>query len=63
MGIQFGAGGATAAAELKAEGTRDPEWAISQAKRFVDAGAPGFLSNAGVCFVSGLVDHQPEDLN
>jgi phosphosulfolactate synthase (CoM biosynthesis protein A) len=39
VGIQFGAGGATAAVELEAEGTRDPEWAISQAKRFVDAGA------------------------
>jgi phosphosulfolactate synthase (CoM biosynthesis protein A) len=39
VGIQFGAGGATAAAELAAEGTRDPEWAIAQAKRFVDAGA------------------------
>jgi phosphosulfolactate synthase (CoM biosynthesis protein A) len=39
VGIQFGAGGATAAAELEAEGTRDPAWAISQAKRFVDAGA------------------------
>jgi phosphosulfolactate synthase (CoM biosynthesis protein A) len=26
VGIQFGAGGATAAAELKAEGTRDPNW-------------------------------------
>ena len=39
LGIQFGAGGATATAELEAEGTRDPEWAISQAKRFVDAGA------------------------
>jgi phosphosulfolactate synthase (CoM biosynthesis protein A) len=39
VGIQFGAGGATAAAELQAEGTRDPEWAISQAKRFLDAGA------------------------
>ena len=25
--------------ELAAEGTRDPEWAIQQAKRFVDAGA------------------------
>jgi len=36
---QFGAGGATAAAELETEGTRDPEWAISQAKRFVDTGA------------------------
>ena len=31
--------GATAAAELEAEGTRAPEWAISQAKRFLDAGA------------------------
>jgi len=39
VGIQFGAGGATAAAELAAEGTRDSEWAIQQAKRFVDAGA------------------------
>src|SRR5574338_1624543 len=39
VGIQFGAGGATAEAELAAEGTRDPEWAIQQAKRFVDAGA------------------------
>jgi len=39
VGIQFGAGGATAPAELQAEGTRDPNWAISQAKRFLDAGA------------------------
>src|SRR5512138_1986323 len=39
VGIQFGAGGATAIEELAAEGTRDPEWAILQAKRFVDAGA------------------------
>ena len=39
VGIQFGAGGATAVAELEAEGTRDPDWAIHQAKRFVDAGA------------------------
>ena len=39
VGIQFGAGGATTEAELAAEGTRDPEWAIQQAKRFVDAGA------------------------
>jgi len=39
VGIQFGAGGATATSELAAEGTRDPEWAIQQAKRFVDAGA------------------------
>ena len=39
VGIQFGAGGATAAAELEAEGTRDPEWAIHQAKRLMEAGA------------------------
>src|SRR3989442_6309342 len=39
VGIQFGAGGATAAAELQAEGTRDPSWAIGQAKRFLEAGA------------------------
>src|SRR6266700_1466398 len=39
VGIQFGAGGATAAAELQAEGTRDPQWAIEQARRFLDAGA------------------------
>jgi phosphosulfolactate synthase (CoM biosynthesis protein A) len=39
VGIQFGAGGATTEVELAAEGTRDPEWAIQQAKRFVDAGA------------------------
>ncbi len=39
VGIQFGSGGATSVAELEAEGTRDPAWAISEAKRFLDAGA------------------------
>jgi phosphosulfolactate synthase (CoM biosynthesis protein A) len=39
VGIQFGAGGATAAAELEAEGTRDPAWVIVQARRFLEAGA------------------------
>ena len=39
VGIQFGAGGASTAEELEAEGTRDPEWAILQAKRFIEAGA------------------------
>ncbi|HKA54259.1 MAG TPA: phosphosulfolactate synthase [Candidatus Binatia bacterium] len=39
MGIQFGAGGATAVAELEAEGTRDPAWAVAQARRFLEAGA------------------------
>ena len=39
VGIQFGAGGASAAEELEAEGTRDAEWAIQQAERLLDAGA------------------------
>ncbi|MGH9358610.1 MAG: phosphosulfolactate synthase [Terriglobia bacterium] len=39
VGIQFGAGGATSAEELAAEGTRDPDAAIAQAQRFLDAGA------------------------
>jgi phosphosulfolactate synthase (CoM biosynthesis protein A) len=39
VGIQFGAGGATTAAELEAEGTRDVAWSIAQAKRFLEAGA------------------------
>src|SRR5579872_1263181 len=38
VGIQFGAGGASTAEALEAEGTRDVEWAIQQAKRFLDAG-------------------------
>jgi phosphosulfolactate synthase (CoM biosynthesis protein A) len=39
VGIQFGAGGATAAAELEAEGTRDVGWAITLARRHLEAGA------------------------
>jgi phosphosulfolactate synthase (CoM biosynthesis protein A) len=39
VGIQFGAGGASATVELEAEGTRDAEWAIAQARRFLEAGA------------------------
>jgi phosphosulfolactate synthase (CoM biosynthesis protein A) len=39
VGIQFGAGGATSAEELEAEGTRDVGWAIGQARRFLEAGA------------------------
>jgi phosphosulfolactate synthase (CoM biosynthesis protein A) len=39
LGIQFGAGGATSAEELAAEGTRDVGWLIAQAKRCLDAGA------------------------
>ncbi len=39
VGIQFGAGGASRAEELEAEGTRDPEWIIGQARQLLDAGA------------------------
>jgi phosphosulfolactate synthase (CoM biosynthesis protein A) len=39
LGIQFGAGGATEAAELAAEGTRDVRWVIGLARRCLDAGA------------------------
>lgn len=39
VGIQFGAGGASAAAELEAEGQKDTDWAIGIAKRCLDAGA------------------------
>jgi phosphosulfolactate synthase (CoM biosynthesis protein A) len=39
VGIQFGAGGATSAEELEAVGTRDPEWPIQLARRFLEAGA------------------------
>lgn len=39
LGIQFGAGGATPAAELAAEGTRDAHWVIKRAQACIDAGA------------------------
>lgn len=39
VGIQFGAGGATTAAELSSEGTRDVGAAIDLARRHLDAGA------------------------
>lgn len=39
VGIQFGAGGASSAEALEAEGMLDPGWAILQARRFLDAGA------------------------
>ncbi len=39
IGIQFGAGGATSVAELEAEGTRDVGRAVTQARRFLEAGA------------------------
>lgn len=39
LGIQFGAGGGTAAEELEAEGTKDVGWLIAQAERALDAGA------------------------
>jgi phosphosulfolactate synthase (CoM biosynthesis protein A) len=39
VGIQFGAGGATATHELAAEGTQEPRWALEQAQRHLAAGA------------------------
>ncbi|TFE66768.1 phosphosulfolactate synthase [Methylacidiphilum sp. Yel] len=39
VGVQFGAGGATRAEELEAEGTKSTKWAIKQAKSFLEAGA------------------------
>jgi phosphosulfolactate synthase (CoM biosynthesis protein A) len=39
IGIQFGAGGATRVEDLEAAGTRDPEWPIRLAQRFLEAGA------------------------
>ena len=39
VGIQFGAGGASGAETLEEAGQADPDWAIKQAKRFLDAGA------------------------
>jgi phosphosulfolactate synthase (CoM biosynthesis protein A) len=39
LGIQFGAGGASAAPELESEGTQDPQWAVLRAKRYLEAGA------------------------
>lgn len=39
VGVQFGAGGASTAGELAAEGTRDADYAAQQARRMLDAGA------------------------
>jgi phosphosulfolactate synthase (CoM biosynthesis protein A) len=39
VGIQFGAGGASLAEELEAEGTLDLGWAIRLARRHLEAGA------------------------
>jgi phosphosulfolactate synthase (CoM biosynthesis protein A) len=39
IGIQFGAGGASTPDELEAEGTRDLDWVIAQARQFLEAGA------------------------
>lgn len=39
VGIQFGAGGDSTVSELQAEGVQDVEYAINQARRFLDAGA------------------------
>lgn len=39
VGIQFGAGGASAVSTLEQQGTSSPQLAIDRAKRFLDAGA------------------------
>jgi len=39
VGVQFGAGGDTATAALEEEGIMDPDWAVKQAGKFLDAGA------------------------
>jgi len=39
LGVQFGAGGATPAAELRAEGVRDAGWVVRRAKACLEAGA------------------------
>ncbi len=39
IGIQFGAGGDTTVSELRQEGTQDVEYAITQGRKFLDAGA------------------------
>jgi phosphosulfolactate synthase (CoM biosynthesis protein A) len=54
VGIQFGAGGASATAELQAEGTRDPEWAIGQARRFLEAGASMVMIES-----EGIIENVP----
>jgi phosphosulfolactate synthase (CoM biosynthesis protein A) len=39
IGIQFGAGGASEAEELEAEGSRDVAWVVQQIERYLDSGA------------------------
>jgi phosphosulfolactate synthase (CoM biosynthesis protein A) len=39
VGIQFGAGGASSIEALESEGTRDVEWTIQLAQKFISAGA------------------------
>jgi phosphosulfolactate synthase (CoM biosynthesis protein A) len=39
VGIQFGAGGASAVGELEAEGIGDTDWAVMRARKHLDAGA------------------------
>ena len=39
VGIQFGAGGATRAEGLEAQGIRDVSWAVALARRLLDSGA------------------------
>jgi phosphosulfolactate synthase (CoM biosynthesis protein A) len=39
VGVQFGAGGDTPAAQLAKEGTLDASWAVRRARRCLEAGA------------------------
>jgi phosphosulfolactate synthase (CoM biosynthesis protein A) len=64
VGVQFGAGGASTAGELKAEGTRDARWAVALARRFLEAGAhmimvesEGITENAETWRNEPLIDH------
>jgi len=43
VGIQFGAGGASTSEALKAQGTRDVDWVVAQARQCVDAGADAIM--------------------
>jgi phosphosulfolactate synthase (CoM biosynthesis protein A) len=52
VGIQFGAGGASAAAELESEGIQDPNWAVHRAKKYLEAGADMIMVES-----EGITEH------
>jgi hypothetical protein len=60
VGIQFGAGGDTSAAELASEGTMDVSWAIRRARRCLEAGAELIMieseGGAGACALQRTVN-------